>query len=155
VFEEQKTAGAVIAGGGRLKSARPVLLPDQKRRSGEALALYSGAVSQDDGHPIHYAAVKRGTPIYASDGEQVGVVDEVVDNYREHILDGIVIEGKDRKLRFVDAPEVARTAERAVRLTIDSAAAAELPPPEEAAPNFSPRPGGRLSRLLGGNWRRR
>jgi sporulation protein YlmC with PRC-barrel domain len=112
-------------------------------------------MAQDDGSPIHYSAVKRGTPVYASDGEQVGVVDEVVDNYREHILDGFVIEDRGGKLRFVDAPEVSRTAERAVRLTIDSAAAAQLPPPEEAAPQFSPRRSGRLGRLLGGNWRRR
>jgi hypothetical protein len=112
-------------------------------------------MEEDDGLPIHYAAVKRGTPVYASDGEQVGVVDQVVDNYREHILDGFVIEDTGGKLRFVDAPEVARTAERAVRLTIDSAAAAELPPPEKAAPHFSPRRSGRLGRLLGGNWRRR
>jgi sporulation protein YlmC with PRC-barrel domain len=112
-------------------------------------------VSQDDGHPIHYAAVKRGTPVYASDGEQVGKVDEVVDNFREHILDGFVIEMTDGELRFVDAPEVARTAERAVRLTIDSAAAGQLPTPEKAAPTFSPRRSGRLGKLLGGNWRRR
>jgi sporulation protein YlmC with PRC-barrel domain len=112
-------------------------------------------VSEDDGHPIHYTAVKRGTPVYASDGQQVGVVDQVVDNYREHILDGVVVNGTDGKLRFVDAPEVARTAERAVRLTIDSAAVAQLPPPEKAPPAFSPRRAGRLGRLLGGNWRRR
>jgi len=112
-------------------------------------------VSQDDGHPIHYAAVKRGTPVYASDGEQVGKVDEVVDNYREHILDGIVIEMSGGELRFVDAPEVARTAERAVRLSVDSAAAAQLPSPEKAAPSFSPRRSGRLGKLLGGSWRRR
>jgi sporulation protein YlmC with PRC-barrel domain len=112
-------------------------------------------MSQDDGHPIHYAAVKRGTPVYASDGRQVGKVDEVVDNYREHILDGIVIEMTDGALRFVDAPEVSRTAERAVRLAIDSGAAAELPPPEQAAPNFTPRRSGRLGKLLGGNWRKR
>jgi sporulation protein YlmC with PRC-barrel domain len=112
-------------------------------------------MSQDDGFPIHYSAVKRGTPVYASDGERVGVVDEVVDNYREHILDGIVIDGTDGKLRFVDAPEVARTAERAVRLSIDAAAAAQLPPPEKASPNFTPRRTGRLGKLLGGSWRRR
>ena len=112
-------------------------------------------MSQDDGNPIHYAAVMRGTPVYASDGEQVGKVDEVVDNYREHILDGFVIEMTDGELRFVDAPEVARTAERAVRLTIDSGAASELPPPEKAAPNYTPRRSGRLGKLLGGNWRRR
>jgi hypothetical protein len=112
-------------------------------------------VGADDGNPIHYAAVKRGTPVYAADGQQVGVVDEMVDNYREHILDGFVIENANGELRFVDAPEVARTAERAVRLTIDSAAAAQLPPPEKAPPTFSPRRSGRLGKLLGGNWRRR
>jgi hypothetical protein len=93
--------------------------------------------------------------VYASDGQQVGIVDEVVDNYREHILDGIVIEMTDGALRFADAPEVARTTERAVRLSIDSAAAAQLPAPEKAAPSFSPRRSGRLGKLLGGNWRRR
>ena len=112
-------------------------------------------MNPDDGYPIHYAAVKRGTPVYASDGEQVGRVDEVVDNYREHILDGIVIEMSGGELRFVDAPEVAKTAERAVRLSIDSAAAAQLAPPEKAAPSFSPRRSGRLGKLLGGNWRKR
>ncbi len=93
--------------------------------------------------------------MYGADGQQVGVVDEVVDNYRERILDGFVIEAPDGELRFVDAPEVARTAERAVRLTIDSAVAAQLPPPEKAAPEYRPRRSGRLGKLLGGNWRRR
>jgi len=93
--------------------------------------------------------------VYASDGEQIGRVDEMIDNYIEHILDGFVIEMKGGELRFVDAPEVARTSERAVRLNIDSAAAAELPPPEKAPPSFKPRRSGRLGKLLGGNWRRR
>lgn len=113
------------------------------------------AVAADDGNPVHYGAVKRGTPVYASDGQQVGVVDEVVDNYREHILDGFVIEDSSGELRFVDAPEVSRTMEHAVRLTIDSAAIAQLPSPEKAAPEFKPRRSGRLGKLLGGNWRRR
>ena len=112
-------------------------------------------MGDNDGYPIHYAAVQRGTPVYSSDGQQLGVVDEMVDNFREHILDGFVIEMTNGDLRFVDAPEVARTAERAVRLTIDSAAAAQLPTPEKGAPEFSPRRSGRLGKLLGGNWRRR
>jgi sporulation protein YlmC with PRC-barrel domain len=111
-------------------------------------------VSVDEGPGVHYAAVTRGTPVYSSDGVEVGKVDEVIDNYREHILDGFVIETPKGDLRFVDAPEVARTAERAVRLTIDAEAAAELPPPKKAAPSFKPRRGGRLSKMLGGNWRR-
>ena len=55
---------------------------------------------------------------------------EVLDNFREHIFDGLVIETPDGARRFVDAPEVARTAERAVTLTITAAEAAQLPPPE-------------------------
>jgi sporulation protein YlmC with PRC-barrel domain len=112
-------------------------------------------VAQDDGYPVHYAAVERGTPVYASDGELVGKVDDVIDNYRERILDGFVIETPSGDLCFVDAPEVARTAERAVRLSIDSAAAAQLPSPEKGAPEYKPRRAGRLGKLLGGNWRRR
>jgi sporulation protein YlmC with PRC-barrel domain len=111
-------------------------------------------MSSDDGPGIHYAAVERGTPVYSSDGEQVGKVDQVVDNYREHILDGFVIETADGKLRFVDAPEVGRTAERAVRLTINSAAVAELPAPDKGAPSFKPARTGRLGRMLGRNWRK-
>jgi hypothetical protein len=109
----------------------------------------------DDGHAIHYTAVERGTPVYDSGGSVVGKVDEVVDNYDEHILDGIVLEDGDGKLRFVDGPEVARTAERGVTLTITRAEVEQLPPPQKAPPRFSPsRSRGRLARLFGGGWRR-
>ena len=111
-------------------------------------------MSDDHGTPIHYSAVERGTPVFGASGEQVGTVRQVVDNYREHILDGFVIKADDGAVRFVDAPEVARTTDDAVTLTIDSAAAAQLPPPEEGTPNFKPNRGGRLSRMLGGGWRR-
>ena len=108
----------------------------------------------DDGHAVHYTAVTRGTPVYASDESHVGEVVEVLDNYREHIFDGIVMEMGQGDLRFVDAPEVARTAERAVTLSITAAEASELPPPAKAPPVFRPRAGGRLSRLLGGGWKK-
>ena len=109
----------------------------------------------DDGPPIHYAAVERGTPVYASDGVQVGKVDAILDNYRERILDGIVIETPARDLRFVDAPEVARTAERGVTLRITSEEAAALPPPERGAATFRPNlRSGRIGRLFGGGWKR-
>jgi hypothetical protein len=108
----------------------------------------------DDGHAVHYRAVERGTPIYSSDEVELGRVDEVLDNYKEHIFDGIVIETPAGELRFVDAPEVARTAERAVTLTITAAEAEQLPPPEKAPATFRPRAGGRLSRRLRGGWKR-
>ena len=112
-------------------------------------------MTTDEAQPIHYSAVARGTPVIASDGAEVGKVEQVVDNYREHILDGFVIKTSDGAIRFVDAPEVARTTESAVTLTIDAAAAAQLPPPDEGSPNFRPNRGGRLSRMLGGSWRKR
>ncbi len=46
----------------------------------------------DDGTAVHYSALERGTPVYDSEEVRVGTVREVLDNYREHIFDGIVIE---------------------------------------------------------------
>ena len=108
----------------------------------------------DDGHAIHYAALALGTPVFSSDEIELGKVREVLDNYQEHIFDGIVMETGDGDLRFVDAPEVARTAERAVTLSITAAEASGLPPPENSPPVFRPKGGGRLSRLLGGGWKK-
>jgi sporulation protein YlmC with PRC-barrel domain len=99
----------------------------------------------DDGLAVHYTALQRGTPVISSDGEEVGKVVEVLDNFREHIFDGLVIETSSGEHRFVDAPEVARTAERAVTLNITAAQCAELGPP----PSRRPATGGALKRLLG------
>ncbi|HEX7058968.1 MAG TPA: hypothetical protein VF176_03880 [Solirubrobacterales bacterium] len=108
----------------------------------------------DDGEAIHYAAVRPGTPVYSSDAEEVGRVLRVLDNQREHIFDGIIFEDVDGTVRFADAPEVARTAERGVTLSIDAGAARELPPPEKSAPAFRPNRAGRLGRFFGGGWKR-
>jgi len=81
---------------------------------------------EDDGGQIGYEVLRRGTPVVASDGVEVGRVRQVLDNAREHIFDGIVVDTPGGR-RFVDAPEVARIAERRVTLTIDSAQARELP----------------------------
>jgi hypothetical protein len=81
----------------------------------------------DEGYAVHYSAVARGTPVISSDGQQVGTIDEVLDNYRERIFDGIVVRSEHGERRFVDAPEVARTAERAVTLTISAAEFNEIP----------------------------
>jgi len=115
--------------------------------------MLSGVI--DDGAAIHYSAVQRGTPVYAADGERIGSVDQVVDNYREHILDGFVIETESDGLRFVDAPEVGRTAERGVTLTIAAGEVASLPPPESGAGTFSANVRtGRLGKLFGRAWKR-
>lgn len=110
----------------------------------------------DDGHAVHYTAVTRGTPVFSSDEVELGKVDEVLDNYREHIFDGIVMETAAGDLRFVDAPEVARTAERAVTLTISAEEATQLPPPEKGAPEFKANlKAGRVSRMFGRGWKKK
>jgi hypothetical protein len=86
----------------------------------------------DDGHAISYKALRRGTPVRAVDGTEVGTVRRVLDNTRENIFDGIVIETPKGR-RFVDAPEVARIAELAVTLTISPDEVEELSPPRSVA----------------------
>lgn len=109
----------------------------------------------DEGHAIHYSAVEPGTPIYSSDGVEVGHVRAVLDNHREHIFDGLVFEDGSGELRFADAPDVARTAERAVTLALDAEGARQLGPPEKGPAKFVPNlRGGRLGRLFGGGWKR-
>ena len=113
-------------------------------------------MSEEHGSPIHYTAVERGTPVFGSSGERVGTVRQVVDNYREHILDGFVIEDAGGTVRFVDAPEVSRTFERAVTLSIDADAVAKLPPPEDGPGVFGANlDTGRIGKLFGGAWRRK
>jgi hypothetical protein len=109
----------------------------------------------DDGYAISYKLLGRGVPVVTSDGGEVGTVDRVLDNAREQIFDGIVVRSP-RGLLFVDAPEVARIAERRVTLSIGSAEADALPEYEPGPPEFSANPrAGRLGRLLGGGWKRR
>ncbi|HEY4278185.1 MAG TPA: hypothetical protein VGM91_08205 [Conexibacter sp.] len=81
----------------------------------------------DDGHAIAYKALRRGTLVRDSDGAEVGKVARVQDNVRENIFDGIVVETKHGR-RFVDAPEVASIAERAVTLTVPAAEVFAYPP---------------------------
>jgi hypothetical protein len=83
-------------------------------------------MSADDDHQIGYQALPRGVPVHASDGTRVGKVHRVLDNAREHIFDGIVIDAGNRRV-FVDAPEVARITRSRVTLTIDAAEVAKLP----------------------------
>jgi hypothetical protein len=97
-------------------------------------------VAIDDGTAISYTALPTGIPVYSSDEIEVGTVREVLDNARERIFDGIVFENEAGVRVFVDAPEVARTAERAVTLGITAEQAAALPPHKG---------GGKLGKLFG------
>jgi len=103
----------------------------------------------DYGTPVHYTAIERGTTVYDSEGVEVGKVRRVQDNFAEHILDGFEIADTSGTVRFVDAPEVARTFERAVTLSITAAQLPELAEPVEGKlPIPEMKPGGFLSRIF-------
>ena len=105
----------------------------------------------DDGAAIHYTAVAPGTAVYSSDGVEVGTVREMLDNSREHIFDGVVFRDSGGTLRFADAPEVTRTAERGVTLSLTAQQAGELGPPEGSRTGSAAGAGGvgALGRLFG------
>ena len=88
----------------------------------------------DDGPAISYKLLCRGTRVVTVDGIELGTVDQVLDNVRENIFDGIVVRTPSGT-RFVDAPEVGRITERVVTLTIDAGEA-------EALPTHDPKGGG-------------
>jgi hypothetical protein len=97
-------------------------------------------------HAIGYQVLPRGTPVVASDGEQVGTFDKAIHHRREHMLDGIVLRtGQGRQ--FVDAPEVDRITNVRVTLRIPAAEVRELPPYRGALGQVGERAGRRARRL--------
>ena len=84
------------------------------------------AAEDPDEHAIGYQVLPRGTPVFATDGVQVGTFDKALHHGREHLFDGIVVKTEEGR-RFVDAPEVARITNKRITLTITSAEVAEQP----------------------------
>jgi uncharacterized protein YrrD len=85
---------------------------------------------EDRGAPIAYLALRQGTPVCASGGEQVGTVAHVLADADADIFDGLVID-TEKGHRFVDASHVEALHERGVMLGLDAAGAARLPEPSE------------------------
>lgn len=87
----------------------------------------------DAGAPISYEVLEPGTPVYSSDGEQIGTVAHVLFVPEEDVFDGIVIaEGsspRHHEHRFADADDVGPIHEHAVTLKLDAAACRDLPRP--------------------------
>lgn len=92
----------------------------------------------DLGEPIAYLALERHTPVYSSDGDEIGVVDHVLEDDREDVFDGIVIAHRDEHHHllghqdphaFADADQIERIYERGVVLSVSTVDAAALPRP--------------------------
>jgi uncharacterized protein YrrD len=87
---------------------------------------------EDLGQPASYLILKQGAPVYASDGEQVGRVEEVRADQENDIFDGLVIvHGMlARGEHYVPADQVDEIYERGVVLRVDAAGVESLPAPD-------------------------
>ena len=75
-----------------------------------------------EGAPIAWLALEEGTPIVASDGEQVGKVDAVIADRQKDIFSGITFRpGLLGTPVFIPADQVDRLTDGAVHLSISSA----------------------------------
>jgi sporulation protein YlmC with PRC-barrel domain len=85
----------------------------------------------DYGEPISYLALKEGSAVVSSDGEEVGKVQHVLADEESDVFDGVVIDTRlgPGGLRFVDAPQVSELRERALLLSIPADQVADLPEP--------------------------
>ena len=92
----------------------------------------------DLGDPVSYLALAKGTPVFSSDGEQIGVVDHVLEDDREDIFEGIVVAHRDEHrhlLRhehnhcYVDADQIAEMRDRGVTLNVTTIDCGDLPKP--------------------------
>ena len=116
----------------------------------------------DEGLPIAYEVLDRGVPVYASDGTAIGTVDHVIAAPEQDIFHGVVVRTEGGK-RLIAAELIESLHERGVNLRIDSAQAAQLPPPENGAgawrvrePGVKPSPWLHLlDRITGGRSRDR
>ena|SRR5689334_18659207 len=88
-------------------------------------------MSSDLGNPISYLALAEGTPVFGSDGVEVGHVAHVLADDEEDVFDGIVIAHGLGHHVFADADEVADIHEGGVRLRVTGAEAEHLPRPSE------------------------
>jgi hypothetical protein len=102
-------------------------------------------VTQDDGYAISYKVLEKGTVVNSADGVKLGTVARVEEAKREQMFDGLIVDtGSGRK--FIDAPEVARIAERGVTTTFAAADADKyMSEPPKSAPIL-----GRAKKLWGG-----
>lgn len=86
---------------------------------------------EDLGAPGSYLALEPGTPVYSSDGQELGKVEHVLADADADIFDGLVIDTSvlPGGHRFADAPRVAEIFERGVVLGLAAQDAERLPEP--------------------------
>jgi hypothetical protein len=88
-------------------------------------------VAADDGMPIAYSALQKGTPVVSASGTQFGVVEHVLEIPAEDLFDGIVVSTAEG-LRFVDRDQIDNITTTQVRCVLTDEQAQTLNPPDGA-----------------------
>lgn len=84
-----------------------------------------------DQTPIAWLALERGTPIYSSENEEIGEVDEVIADRQKDIFSGITFRtGVTSSTRFIPADRIERLNDGAVHTTLAAHEAGSLEPYE-------------------------
>lgn len=83
----------------------------------------------DLGDPVSYLGLEEGTPVFASDGREIGRVGRVVADEDADIFEGLVVDVAGGQ-RFADGDDIVLAMhERGVVLTVDADGARQLPEP--------------------------
>jgi uncharacterized protein YrrD len=86
---------------------------------------------EDLGAPASYLTLEEHTPVYTSDGEELGKVAQVTADQSLDVFEGIVVRERDLPPahRFVDAEKIDEIYEHGVVLKISAEEAEALPEP--------------------------
>jgi hypothetical protein len=91
--------------------------------------------------PVSWLVVRPGWKVFASDGSEIGEVDELIGDEGEDIFDGISISvAALGQPRYVGADQVARIEQGEVHLALDHAATAQLPQYRQPATSLAIEP---------------
>jgi uncharacterized protein YrrD len=81
----------------------------------------------DSERPIAWLALDKGTPVYTSDGEEIGKVSSVVADVQKDIFSGISFKhGFLGSEHFVPADDIGELTDRGVHLNLSAEQAQEL-----------------------------
>jgi hypothetical protein len=116
---------------------------------------------EGDARRISYQALRKGVPVRASGGEQIGTVEHVLEVPELDVFDGIVLQTPGG-LRFADADQVADITDGYVLLNLPANEAERLGRPQAPAvynADPSEHAGGSLNDWFGrtfgrGHWKR-
>lgn len=84
----------------------------------------------DEGRPVAYTALVKGTPVVSGAGSRFGTLERVLDDHG-HILHGITV-STAAGLRFVARDNIERMTTTQIRCSLTDEQIKELPPPPPA-----------------------